>query len=712
MFKILLTNTACIALAILACGSAYSQVDTTKLNVYENLSLKDLLSVKIVSVSKQSELLFDAPLSASVLSKDEIRRAGCTSIMEALRLMPGMIVREQSNGNYDIYLRGMDNMPPNGAFEGNSTTTLVMINGRPIYNYLKGGTFWETLPVDINDVERIEVIRGPAAALYGPNAVSGVINIITRKIEKQGLYLVANSQQGSYRTSINNASLGYRFNKQWSLGVSGNYQGRNRTQTSYYETFRNEWLTDPHYLIGFLNDTVKNVKQPYPNPSLSMKKYAGNAFLNYRISDDIKVDIVTGMQHSMVQKVSTENGITPLTTVSSDSRYADLTTKIKDFYAQLSYNAGTQISDHQPGNKYDLKTFDANAEYNYTISNLSVKPGLNYHSAIYDDTKYSDTASRTGIFNTRGRITTISASLRGEYKLLNNRLRLVAGLMASKFNYPDTTYLSYNLAATYKIHPKHMVRVVYSSAPRSSTIYDTYVNRGFTFFPIGNKKFMSLQQEPNKSIKLLTTDMIEIGYRGSLTPAMHIDIELFNIRSKNYSDIIINRGYNYLRGTDTIVVVPFRATNTPITLLQQGITVTLTYSTKKIQVKPFVTIQKSQIRNYSPYPNTPDAAPNPTLAYNPALFNIYSGLGTQMSGKSTPSVFGGAAFTYMPSPKWNFNLSAYYYSSQVYSHVSNLIFNDGRGIDHIPRKTNFKCQRILRAYERFAYFLYRKKYIE
>ena len=151
--KPLFTKTLICTLALLHSGvDAFSQADTANTNQYDSLSLRDLLSVKIVSVSKKSEFLFDAPLSASVVTREEIRLAGSTSIMEALRLVPGMIVREQTNGNYDIYLRGMDNVPPNAPFDGSSTTTLVMIDNRPIYNYLKGGTFWETLPIDINDV--------------------------------------------------------------------------------------------------------------------------------------------------------------------------------------------------------------------------------------------------------------------------------------------------------------------------------------------------------------------------------------------------------------------------------------------------------------------------------------------------------------------------------------------------------------------------------
>src|SRR5688572_24928634 len=232
---------------------AYSQQDTT--STYEGLSLKDLLDIRIVSASKKSESLFDAPLSASVVTKQQIQKAGCNSIMEALRLVPGMIVREQSNGNYDIHLRGMDNLPQNAPFDMTSnTTTLVMIDSRPIYSYLRGGTFWETLPIDLNDVEKIEVVRGPAAALYGPNAVNGVINIITRKTSKDGLHLVANSQRGSFNTMINNASIGYRSGN-WSVIASGNYQGRERTQTSLFEYAANQYVDDPAYMVNFNLDT-------------------------------------------------------------------------------------------------------------------------------------------------------------------------------------------------------------------------------------------------------------------------------------------------------------------------------------------------------------------------------------------------------------------------------------------------------------------------
>ncbi len=126
-------------------------------------------------------------MSADVITRDMIQKSGARTIPEALRLLPGMIVREQSSGNFDVHIRGLDNIPPGSMMHDfPSTTMLVMIDYRVVYNYIMGGTFWETLPIDIVDVERIELVRGPTAALYGPNAVTGVINIITRKPTANG----------------------------------------------------------------------------------------------------------------------------------------------------------------------------------------------------------------------------------------------------------------------------------------------------------------------------------------------------------------------------------------------------------------------------------------------------------------------------------------------------------------------------------------------
>lgn len=668
-----------LTIVLLAAASTASAQSDTSNSYYGGLSLKDLLNVKIVTASKNQEFLFDAALSASAVTKEEIRRAGCSSIMEALRLVPGLIVREQSNGNYDIHLRGMDNVPPNAPFELTSnTTTLVMIDNRPIYSYLRGGTFWETLPVDINDVERIEAVRGPAAALYGPNAVSGVINIITRAPKKDGLYFVANAREGNYHTYVNNASLGYRSGK-WDVIASGNYQHRDRTQTSYFEFDRNQWFDNPDYLINFLQDTIRNLKQLYPDASLALKKYAGNVFANYRAADDVAFHLSAGAQHSEAQKVYTENKITPLTYTQSDTKYADLKANIRGFTTQVSFNSGTQVRVYDPGNTYDFNTLDANVEYNYTKNKLSIRPGISYRRAMYDDTKYTERLLRNGIFNARGVITSRSASLRGEYKLFDNKLKIVAGITANKFNYPDSTYLSYQLAATYKINPNHLIRAVVSQAPRSSTIYDTYANIIISYYPTGFKKYTRMELNGSKDLQLQTARMLEVGYRGTIAAKTHLDIELFGIKARDYSSFVYGKPSVVIENTDTIMVQPVSAMNLPLELWQPGATVSLTWSSRKFQLKPFVTVQHTMMKNYSPYLNTEDAGSGP--------YNIYSGVGQKEIFTGSPKIYGGASANYMPCDNLNINVNAYYFSKQTYYHVSNIVFNDGvRGVDSIDPK--------------------------
>jgi iron complex outermembrane receptor protein len=673
-----------IGLLLLGISPAYGQSDTTAPNSFEGLSLKDLLDIKIISVSKKSESLFEAPLSASVVTREQIQRAGCTSIMEALRLVPGMIVREQTNGNYDVQMRGVYTSP-NPQFDGNSVTTLVMIDGRPIFNYLQGGTFWETLPVDLNDVDKIEVVRGPSGALYGPNAVAGVINIITRQLQQDGFYSTVNSRQGSYNTFINNASIGFRT-KKWSLVGSGNFQRRDRTQISYFEFLRNQYLENPDYFMSVLGDTVEAMDIVDPDPALAVKKYAGNIFASYTGSEKFNLSFSGGMQHSEVQKVSAENGTSPMSSPQSDTRYADLRANISNLTARISFIEGSQKPDRNSDSKYDFNTLDASVEYNITKGNFSIKPGYAYRSAVYDDTKYADPVLRSGMFNSRGRITLNSFSVRGEYKLPGDKLRLVGGLSTNRFNYPDEINLSYQLAATWKVNRKHILRAVVSRTPRSSNIYDTYVNQQATIFPTGYKKYMSLELEGYPDLTLLTARMLELGYRGRLVKGLDIDVELFNIHSKNYSMNVLNRPYIRMVDTDTIEVVPLRPTNIPLTTEQYGLTISLNWAANDFQFRSFVTVQQTQSRHYAPFANTPDASPV-FVQNNPAVNNIYSGLDSKSTVSAAPSWFGGFVADYSLLSNLKINVSGYYYSAHTLTHAINILFNDGvHGIDHIPAK--------------------------
>ena len=137
-----------------------------------SLSIEDLATVEITSVSKRPEALSDAAAAVFVISNDDIRRSGATSIPEALRLAPNIEVARIDSTTYAISARG---------FNGNtSNKLLVLIDGRTVYTPLYSGVFWDAQSVPLADVERIEVINGPGGTLWGANAVNGVINIITK----------------------------------------------------------------------------------------------------------------------------------------------------------------------------------------------------------------------------------------------------------------------------------------------------------------------------------------------------------------------------------------------------------------------------------------------------------------------------------------------------------------------------------------------------
>jgi iron complex outermembrane receptor protein len=160
------------------------------------LSLEELANIRITSVSKKSESLADAPASIFVITNDEIRRSGATTLPEALRLAPNLQVARVDARNYAITARGF-----NSPFENK---LLVLIDGRTVYTPLFSGVYWDAQDVVLEDVERIEVISGPGATLWGANAVNGVINVITRTAaDTQGGLVAAgagkNEKNGAFR---------------------------------------------------------------------------------------------------------------------------------------------------------------------------------------------------------------------------------------------------------------------------------------------------------------------------------------------------------------------------------------------------------------------------------------------------------------------------------------------------------------------------------
>jgi iron complex outermembrane receptor protein len=172
----------CVIFILLFCAAAAAQ-DPADLT---SKSLEELMNVTVTTASKKEEKLFRTPAAIYVITQDEIRRSGMTSIPELLRLVPGLDVARIDGTKWAISARGF-----NGRF---ASQLLVMIDGRTVFTPQTSGVNWEVQNLMLEDVERIEVVRGPGGTLWGANAVNGVINIITKRAkDTQGGLVVAGS---------------------------------------------------------------------------------------------------------------------------------------------------------------------------------------------------------------------------------------------------------------------------------------------------------------------------------------------------------------------------------------------------------------------------------------------------------------------------------------------------------------------------------------
>ncbi|RBW46687.1 hypothetical protein DS885_07000 [Psychromonas sp. B3M02] len=174
----------------LSLASCYSQADSVDQDLID-FDFDELMQIEVTSVSKKNEKLSEAAAAIYVVTEDEIRRSGATSIPEALFLVPGVDVAKIDSNQWAVTIRGF-----NGRF---SNKLLVMIDGRSIYTPTSSGVYWESLNYLMSDISRIEVIRGPGATLWGTNAVNGVINIITKP---------ATGAEGEVTASIGNQYKG------------------------------------------------------------------------------------------------------------------------------------------------------------------------------------------------------------------------------------------------------------------------------------------------------------------------------------------------------------------------------------------------------------------------------------------------------------------------------------------------------------------------
>jgi iron complex outermembrane receptor protein len=247
---------------------------------YFDMDIAQLMQITITSVSRKPQNLSDSAAAVFVITQDDIHRSGVTSIPEALRMAPGLQVARVDSNKWAITSRG---------FAGNfANKLLVMIDGRTVYSPAFSGVYWDVQDTLLDDIDRIEVIRGPGATVWGANAVNGVVNIITKKAgdTQGGLVSLGGGSHDQlltglrYGTALGDDSHGrayLTYHKQDSFELHGTGEDANDDWDSLRTGFRldgeqageNSWTLQGDFYSNNVNQTLDPFWLPNP-PYLSV----------------------------------------------------------------------------------------------------------------------------------------------------------------------------------------------------------------------------------------------------------------------------------------------------------------------------------------------------------------------------------------------------------------------------------------------------------
>ncbi len=451
-----------------------------------DLSLEELMDVKVYSAAKKEQALADTAAAAFVISQEDIRRSGATSIPDALRMAPGVQVAQINANTWAITIRGF-----NDRF---SNKLLVLVDGRTVYSPLFSGTYWSAQDVVLEDIDRIEVIRGPGGTVWGANAVNGVINIRTKHSKNtQGGLMSA--QGGNYQ---NGGSVRYGGE----LGKEGAYRVYAKgKQNSDYLNRQNQNAHDQW------NAGQGGFRADYALSEKDQLSFSGDIM---EMEGDETIGLRTPVDSSMSQR--------------NANATAKLTHKTEDgeWYLQSFY-----LTDERRGYSMNhlIDTFDMEFQHNFQAGRRNaVTWGLDYRLVADKLTDFNGVS-----FTPAGRSTQLFSALLQDQFSITDALRLTVG---SKVEHNDYSGFEYqpNARLLWKLNENHSVWTSASRAVRTPT-------RGFQDIRIDLYRIPAIPPFlPNATTGAIVGDTgfkseevtaLEWGYRGQMSQNLSFDVATF-----------------------------------------------------------------------------------------------------------------------------------------------------------------------------------------
>ena len=495
-------------------------------------SVEDLMKMEITSVEKRTQTVADAPAAIFVITQEDIQQSGARSIPELLRMVPGLEVARIDENKWAIGSRGF-----NGRFDDK---LLVLIDGRSVYTPLFSGVYWDVEDVMLEDVDRIEVIRGPGATLWGANAVDGVINIITKSAKDTQSALVK-SEAGDEQINADSVRYGgkisdkgyYRlyakyFDWNSSTGLTGQYAGDGWNQLR--GGFRSDWTLSKQDALTFQGDTyhsrdgetltVPTLAAPYSSTFGNEGEYSGGNLLG-----------------RWTHMYSASSNIS-----------------LQTYFDRTNYADRNLFVDHE-------SVFDLDFQHDFHLGNQNeVVWGAGYRS-VQDR---SDSTFTVMVTPNQGQYNLFSAFVQDEITLPHS-LSVTVG---SKFEHNSFTgfEIQPNIRLVAKVRKNQSVWGAISRAVRTPAITEEGLRLADAVVPPGVPPFNSplpVIEAVYGSKQFKSEDLLayEIGYRVDVTKSFSADVSGFyndytNLRSAE-------PGAPFVEGNPipTDVVFPFVAEN-------------------------------------------------------------------------------------------------------------------------------------------------------
>jgi iron complex outermembrane receptor protein len=480
------------ALMVTGAGAQNNAVDVT------SMSVEDLMNMQVTSVSKRTQKVADAAAAIYVITQEDIRRSGATSIPEALRLVPGVQVARIDENKWAISSRGF-----NGRF---ANKLLVLIDGRSVYTPLFSGVYWNVQDVMLEDVDRIEVIRGPGATLWGANAVNGVINIIT-KSAKATQRALATAGGGTELRGFSNVRYGgtihqdtfYRgYAKYFNVGASTNPLVRDASDNwdSLRGGFRGDWIPSGPDAITFQGDiyrshygetlTAPTLNAPYSSTFANRGGISGGNVLGRWTHD-----------------------------------FGNSSTSLQMYFDNTNISESSLFTDHQ-------NIFDIDFQHSLHLTEAQTFIwGLGYRS-IHDNNSSSYVVSLLPSQNT---LNQFSGFAQDEISLLDKRVQLTIG---SKLEHNDFTGLEVepNARVLWNITPNQSVWTAVSRAVRTPALTERGLRLVSGVIPPGgpgNPTPLPAELAVFGSDQFQSEDLLayEAGYRIQVTNNLSADLATF-----------------------------------------------------------------------------------------------------------------------------------------------------------------------------------------